>query len=171
MTTARALAGRRVLELADEKGVYCGKLLADMGADVVKIERPGGDATRGIPPFWGDQPHSQRSLFFLYTNTSKRGVTLDLRRAEGQGLLERLVETADLVRQRAVLEPLRRYIDDSGPPRAASRSRTGMATAASVWLPTRTSPRRSSSSSARASSGLDGRRRGERRWLHRHDES
>lgn len=97
MTAARALAGRRVLELADERGVYCGKLLADMGADVIKIERPGGDATRDIPPFWGDQPHPEKGLFFLYTNTSKRGVTLDIRRAEGQGLLKRLIETADLV--------------------------------------------------------------------------
>ena len=96
-TGKRALAGRRVLELADEKGVYCGKLLADMGADVIKIERPGGDATRDIPPFWGGERHPERGLFFLYTNTSKRGVTLDIRRAEGQGLFRRLAETADLV--------------------------------------------------------------------------
>ncbi len=93
----RALAGRRVLELADEKGVYCGKLLADMGADVIKIERPGGDATRDIPPFWGDQRHPERSLFFLYTNTSKRGVTLDVSSVEGQGLFRRLAKTADMV--------------------------------------------------------------------------
>ena len=97
MTAARALAGRRVLELADEKGVYCGKLLADMGADVIKIEKPGGDATREIPPFWGNQPHPERGLFFLYTNTSKRGVTLDISRAEGQELFRRLTETADMV--------------------------------------------------------------------------
>jgi crotonobetainyl-CoA:carnitine CoA-transferase CaiB-like acyl-CoA transferase len=93
----RALAGRRVLELADEKGVYCGKLLADMGADVIKIERPGGDATRKIPPFWGNQRHPEAGLFFLYTNTSKRGVTLDISRAEGQRLFRRLAETADMV--------------------------------------------------------------------------
>ena len=93
----RALAGRRVLELADEKGVYCGKLLADMGADVIKIERPGGDATRDIPPFWGDQRHPERSLFFLYTNTSKRGVTLDVSSVEGQGLFRQLAKTADMV--------------------------------------------------------------------------
>jgi crotonobetainyl-CoA:carnitine CoA-transferase CaiB-like acyl-CoA transferase len=92
-----ALSGRRVLELADEKGVYCGKLLADMGADVIKIEQPGGDATRDIPPFWNDQPHPQRSLFFLYTNTSKRGVTLDLARPEGRRLFLRLAETAHIV--------------------------------------------------------------------------
>ncbi len=86
-----------MLELADRTGVYCGKLLADMGADVIKVERPGGDATRDIPPFKGDTPGSDRSLFFLYMNTSKRGVTLDLERPEGQGLFRRLVETADLV--------------------------------------------------------------------------
>ena len=92
-----ALAGRRVLELADDSGVYCGKLFADMGADVVKIEAPGGDATRGIPPFWGDVPHPDRSLFFLYTNTSKRGVTLDVTHPDGRRLFERLAATADLV--------------------------------------------------------------------------
>lgn len=96
-TGARALSGRRVLELADERGVYCGKLLADMGADVIKIEKPGGDATRNIAPFWEDRPHPDRSLFFLYTNTSKRGVTLDITSVEGKGLFRRLAETADMV--------------------------------------------------------------------------
>ncbi|MFN8628617.1 MAG: CoA transferase [Candidatus Binatia bacterium] len=97
MAPMAALAGRRVLELADEKGVYCGKLLADMGADVIKIERPGGDPTRHIPPYWGDVAHPERGLFFLYTNTSKRGVTLDLTTPEGQDLFRRLARTADLV--------------------------------------------------------------------------
>ena len=92
-----ALGGRRVLELADEKGVYCGKLLADMGADVIKIERPGGDATRAIPPYWNDRPGPERSLFFLYMNTSKRGVTLDITRSEGRELFRELARTADLV--------------------------------------------------------------------------
>ncbi len=85
-----ALAGRRVLELADESGACCGKLLADMGADVIKIERPGGDASRGIAPFHRDEPHPERSLFFLYMNTSKRGVTLDVTRPEGQAIFRRL---------------------------------------------------------------------------------
>jgi benzylsuccinate CoA-transferase BbsE subunit len=92
-----ALEGRRVLELADEKGVYCGKLFADMGADVIKVERPGGDATRGIPPFWQDEPHPERSLFFLYMNSSKRGVTLDITRPEGQALFKQLAKTADII--------------------------------------------------------------------------
>jgi len=86
-----------VLELADEKGLYCGKLMADMGADVVKIERPGGDATRDLPPFWRDVPHRERSLPFLYLNTGKRGITLDLARPEGRALFARLARTADVV--------------------------------------------------------------------------
>jgi len=92
-----ALAGRRVLEIADEQGAYCGKLFADMGADVVKIERPGGDASRLVPPFWGDEPHPERSLPFLYANTSKRGVTLDLEQASGREIFRRLAARADVV--------------------------------------------------------------------------
>jgi len=96
-TQQAALRGVRVLELADASGVYCGKLLADMGSDVVKIERPGGDSTREMPPFWGGEPHPERGLFFLYTNTSKRGVTLDITRPEGQELFKTLAQTAQLV--------------------------------------------------------------------------
>jgi crotonobetainyl-CoA:carnitine CoA-transferase CaiB-like acyl-CoA transferase len=97
-----ALGPRRVLELADESGVYCGKLLADMGADVIKIERPGGDATRRIPPFSPspdppDRSREDASLFFLCMNTSKRGVTLDIERSEGRALFRRLARTADLI--------------------------------------------------------------------------
>ena len=73
-----ALGGRRVLELADEKGVYCGKLLADMGADGIKIEQPGGDTTRNLPPFLAGEALPRLSLFFLYMHTSKRGVTLSV---------------------------------------------------------------------------------------------
>ncbi len=94
---AEALAGLRVLELADESGVYCGKLLADLGADVIKLERPGGDATRAIPPFVDGRPGADAGFFFLYMNTSKRGVTLDLEREEGRAVFARLAETADVV--------------------------------------------------------------------------
>jgi len=92
-----ALAGRRVLDLADASGVYCGKLLADMGADVIKIEPPGGDATRHLPPFWEDKPDPDGGLFFLYMNTSKRGVTLDITRSQGRDLFKQLAGTADLI--------------------------------------------------------------------------
>src|SRR5262245_66203794 len=99
MTAIRegALGGRRVLEQADETGAYCGKLLADMGADVIRIEPPGGDHTRAIAPFWRDQPGPERGLFFLYMNTSKRGVTLDLAWPEGQAAFRRPAATADPV--------------------------------------------------------------------------
>ncbi len=68
-----------------------------MGADVVKIEPPGGDETRHLPPFWHDTPDPDGSLFFLYMNTSKRGVTLDLTRPAGRDLFKRLARTADLI--------------------------------------------------------------------------
>ena len=74
------LAGLRVLELADEKGQFCGKLLGDLGADVIKIEPPGGEPCRRVGPFLDDIPHPERSLSFWYYNTSKRGITLDLRK-------------------------------------------------------------------------------------------
>src|SRR5215475_4090037 len=91
------LAGLRVLELADEKGQFCGKLLGDLGADVVKIEPLGGEATRRVGPFLDDVPHHDRSLSFWYYNTSKRGVTLNLHTEGGQQLFRRLAVTADLI--------------------------------------------------------------------------
>jgi benzylsuccinate CoA-transferase BbsE subunit len=94
---AAALEGRRVLELADEQGAYCGKLFADMGADLVKVERPGGDASRERPPLWTGASGRRQSLSFLYRNTSKRSVTLDVRRPEGAELFRRLAATADAV--------------------------------------------------------------------------
>ncbi|MBI2865346.1 MAG: CoA transferase [Chloroflexi bacterium] len=92
-----ALGGIRVLDLCDAKGVYCTKLLAEMGADVVKIEPPGGDPTRAFGPFVHDVPHPERSIFFLHYNTSKRGITLDIEAVEGQKLLKGLVEQADVL--------------------------------------------------------------------------
>lgn len=94
---AAALAGRRILELADEQGAYCGKLFADMGADVVKVERPGGDASRDRPPHWTGPSGRRFSLSFLYQNTSKRSVTLDLATAAGADVFCRLATTADVV--------------------------------------------------------------------------
>jgi len=94
-----ALFGRRVLELADAKGMYCGKMLADMGADVIKIERPGGDPTRRLPPLSKSAApeRGEQSLYFLYHNTSKRSVTLDLGHTEGRALYRLLAAGADLI--------------------------------------------------------------------------
>jgi crotonobetainyl-CoA:carnitine CoA-transferase CaiB-like acyl-CoA transferase len=91
------LAGLRVLDLADEKGHFCGKLFGDLGADVVKIEPPGGEPSRRIGPFLDDIPHPERSLSFWYYNTSKRGITLNLETADGRRLFLRLAETADVI--------------------------------------------------------------------------
>ncbi len=91
------LAGRRVLDLADEKGAYCGKLLADLGAEVIKIEPPGGCRTRGFPPFLDDEPGPDCGFFFLYMNTSKRGLVLSLETEAGRETFLRLAARADLV--------------------------------------------------------------------------
>ena len=92
-----ALSGYRVLDIADSNGAYCTKLLADLGTDVIKIERPEGDPGRRIPPFVGDVPHPEKSLYFLYRNANKRGVTLKLDTVEGSNILKRLVTTADVL--------------------------------------------------------------------------
>jgi benzylsuccinate CoA-transferase BbsE subunit len=91
------LAGVRVLELADATGQFCGKLLGDLGADVVKIEPPGGERSRHVGPFLDDIPHPERSLSFWYYNTSKRGITLDPATADGRMLFARLAAAADVV--------------------------------------------------------------------------
>jgi crotonobetainyl-CoA:carnitine CoA-transferase CaiB-like acyl-CoA transferase len=87
----------RVLELADHKGQFCGKLLGDLGADVVKIEPPGGEPCRNVGPFLGDMPHPERSLPFWHYNTSKRGITLDVETADGRALFARLAGSADIL--------------------------------------------------------------------------
>ena len=90
-------AGLRILELANETGQFCGKLLGDLGADVVKVEPPSGESCRHIGPFLDDIPHPERSLSFWYYNTSKRGITLDLQTVDGRELFGRLAATADVI--------------------------------------------------------------------------
>lgn len=87
----------RVIELADEKCQLTGKLLADLGADTIKIEKPGGDDARRIGPFVDDIPNPNRSLWFWYQNTSKRAITLNIEKEEGRDILKRLVRTADIL--------------------------------------------------------------------------
>ena len=98
MTKHHALLdGVRVLDLTDEKGLFCGKVLGDFGADVIKIEKPGGDPARNIGPFYKDIPDPEKSLFWFATNTSKRGITLNIEVSDGQELFKRLAKTADIV--------------------------------------------------------------------------
>src|SRR5829696_3128392 len=84
------MTGLRVVELCDEKGAFAGKLVADMGAEVIKVEPPGGDPTRGYAPFAEDRPGPERSLWFWHYNTSKRGVTLNIDHEAGRDVLLRL---------------------------------------------------------------------------------
>ncbi len=80
----------RVLDLTTERGLLCGQILADLGADVIKIEPPGGSPARKLGPFYQDQEDAELSLYWWAYNRNKRGVTLDITRSEGQDLLRRL---------------------------------------------------------------------------------
>ena len=91
------MSGFRALDLTDEKGFLCGKILADLGVDVIKIEKPGGDPARNIPPFYHDKSDREKSLYWFAYNTNKRSITLDLEASQGQDLLRKLVEGADFV--------------------------------------------------------------------------
>ena len=93
------LAGLRVLDISEGIAApFCAKLLGDLGADVVKVERPdGGDRSRRLGPFPGRRPDPERSAAFFYLNTSKRGVTIDLSVERGRAQLERLVRRYDVV--------------------------------------------------------------------------
>lgn len=96
-TSELPLGGIRVLDLAGPLGSYCGRLLADAGADVVKVEPPEGDPLRHRPPFAGDRPGPQSSLSFAYYHANKRGVVLDYRRPEAAAALADLGANADVV--------------------------------------------------------------------------
>jgi crotonobetainyl-CoA:carnitine CoA-transferase CaiB-like acyl-CoA transferase len=87
----------RALDLTDEKGFICGKVLADLGVDVIKIERPGGDPARSIGPFYHDMAHPEKSLYWFAFNGNKRSITLDIERTDGQEVLKKLAKTADIV--------------------------------------------------------------------------
>jgi crotonobetainyl-CoA:carnitine CoA-transferase CaiB-like acyl-CoA transferase len=95
--TPGALDDIRVLDLAGEIGQYCTKLLADLGADVIKIEPPEGDPVRDLPPFYHDEPGPDHSLYWWNLNTNKRSVTLNLGTSEGQEVFRKLAATADVV--------------------------------------------------------------------------
>ena len=93
----KLLGGYRALDLTDENGYLCGKILGDLGADVIKIEKPGGDAGRNHGPFYKDIIHLEKSLFWMYFNASKRGITLNIETADGQDIFKKLVKNVDFV--------------------------------------------------------------------------
>jgi benzylsuccinate CoA-transferase BbsE subunit len=91
------LKGYRILDLCHEKGLMAGKLLGDMGAEVIKVEPPGGDPSRRLGPFLGNETDPEKSLFFFAYNTSKKGITLDIEKPEGRALLKRLISKCDVL--------------------------------------------------------------------------
>ena len=94
-----ALSSLKIIELGEMVSApYASKLMADMGAEVIKVERPPiGDKARTRGPFPGGSPHPEKSGLFLYLNTNKHGITLDITKPDGMRLLERLVEQADVL--------------------------------------------------------------------------
>ncbi|HLF04416.1 MAG TPA: CoA transferase [Dehalococcoidia bacterium] len=93
-----ALSGIKVLDLSEDiAGSFCARLLADYGAEVLKLEPPAGAALRRLGPFFHDDPHPEKSLPFLVLNLNKKGATLNLTTATGQALFRELVPRVDLI--------------------------------------------------------------------------
>jgi len=95
----KALSRVHVLDLTHHvAGPYCTKILADYGADVIKVERPSvGDASRGMGPFPDDKPHPESSGLFLYLNTNKKSITVNMKSLTGLGILKELLKQVDVV--------------------------------------------------------------------------
>lgn len=117
LTGCTNLAGFRILDCTEEPGYLAGKLLAELGAEVIKVEPPGGDPGRQRPPFVGGSPDPERSLPWLALNTSKLSVTLDLGDARDRATFLALVRTADAILETAGadarLGPLAHGLDDA----------------------------------------------------------
>lgn len=94
-----SLSGLKIIELGNFiSAPYCAKLLADVGAEVIKVEKPDvGDDARQHGPFLGDTPHPERSGLFLYLNSNKLGITLNLETVEGKELFKKLIQQADIL--------------------------------------------------------------------------
>ncbi len=91
------LSPYRVLDLTDHRGLLCGKILADLGADVIQIEPPGGSPARELGPFYHDEAEPEKSLFWWAYAANRRGITLDIESSSGKGLLLKLVMEADFI--------------------------------------------------------------------------
>ncbi len=102
------LSAYRVLDLTNESGLLCGQLLADLGADVIQVEPPGGSSARRVGPWWKDEPGPERSLFWWAYARNKRSLALDISSEEGRARLRGLAEGADF------------FIESEAPGRLAS---------------------------------------------------
>ena len=87
----------RVLDLTDKNGFLCGRILADLGADVIKIEKPGGDPSRNLGPFYHDIPDPEKNIYWYVYNLNKRGITLNIESEDGKQIFKQLSKTADFV--------------------------------------------------------------------------
>src|SRR5262249_22303972 len=94
---APMLSPYRVIDLSDERGQLCGQILADLGADVILVEPPGGSRARMLGPFYKDDPHPNQSLNFWAFNRNKRSVTLDLDTDDDRQRLKQLAASADFL--------------------------------------------------------------------------
>ena len=97
MNNQNLLQPYKVIDLTDDKGMIAGKILAYMGADVVKIEPPGGDICRRFGPFYHDEIYPEKSLYWLDSNVNKRGITLNLEVESGRQILLELVKQTDIL--------------------------------------------------------------------------
>ena len=104
-----ALGHLRVIELGDIPASYATRWLADLGADVVKVEPPGGDPNRLLPPFAGNIEHSERSLAFIHANTNKRSLVLDLEHAPDREIFAGLLASAQLLVEATPLDDLEKF--------------------------------------------------------------
>ena len=92
------LTGLRVLDLAGESGLFCGRMFAELGAEVIKIEPPRGDSFRARGPWLaGEENNPEASLYHLHYNVNKKSVTVDLLQPKGQTLFREMINTADIV--------------------------------------------------------------------------
>ena len=92
----KLLENCRVLDLSNETGFLCGKIFGDLGADVIKVEKPGGDASRNVGSYYKDEPDPEKNLYWFSYNHNKRGITLDIEKKTGKEILKKLVEKTDI---------------------------------------------------------------------------
>jgi crotonobetainyl-CoA:carnitine CoA-transferase CaiB-like acyl-CoA transferase len=105
----QALGHLRVVELGDIPASYATRWLADLGADVIKVEPPGGDPNRLLPPFAGNIEHPERSLTFIHANTNKRSIALDLERETDRETFTKLMASANLFVEATPLGHLEKF--------------------------------------------------------------
>ena len=87
----------RVLDLSNESGFLCGKIFGDLGADVIKLEKPGGDPSRNLGTFYKNDADPEKNLYWFAYNHNKRGITLDIESKTGASIFKRLIETTDIL--------------------------------------------------------------------------